>query len=348
MDYAMKVLSGSVHCYQELQEEDWVDATLQMAREVRGRSVFLYFEDHRLVASRDELGRVLAEFDESKLDYLCYSFFRASQLDVRNLLPLWPVQQELFSQFYLSDANLALLGRIAPNYYTFSLLSVVSTEYLILALTTENRRRKLFSRTLTRIVTRFMRPHLSRRLFNHMNAFLSCFDAMVCLHHPASPFNLEKLWSESTLGGRKWRYAIPSIELYANYDDDNGVYEESLIKRGLYPFKANDFDVRFLGSQNGVTTRLLLDREECYDCTYYSHHARISRAPVVRIHVARGLIEVRYQGGCIGLGAGEGRFFYSNLRPVIYCLEQGEVELQVFDEAFGQQGLTAHRRTGGQ
>jgi hypothetical protein len=119
VEYAKDQLGNGIHFYQELQEGDWVAATLEILGHVASRSVLLYFEDHKLVATRQRLERVLADFDECKLDYLCYSFFKASQLDVNNLLPLGVTQRELFHEFTLNN-NLNLIGKISPHYCIFS------------------------------------------------------------------------------------------------------------------------------------------------------------------------------------------------------------------------------------
>jgi hypothetical protein len=276
----------------------------------------------------------MEEFDAFRLDYMCYSFFRASQLNVSNLLPLRPVERRSFREVAVSSDNAALLGRISPNYYTFSLLCLISVDYLKAVLCAENRRWKIFSRIAMVIVTRMLRPHRSRRLFKRLNDFLAPLNMMLCRHHPATPFNLEKLWFEWAPTGPARRYGIPSMELYANYDDDNGAFEESLIKRGLYPFHAHTFEHRALEGVPSVVYRTSFRTGDRYDCTYYSHNARISKAPILSLRVIRGAITVEYQTRRFSLHEGDVEHFYSNLRPALCCDDDAEVEVRIHDEAF--------------
>jgi hypothetical protein len=333
VQFARDLLRDTVRSYEDLQEKDWVAATLDMLRHVRCRSLFLYFEDHKLVASRERLAQTLACFDREKLDYLCYSFFKACKLDVRNILPLGPVQHDVLSEFEFTRQSAGLIGRISPNHYTFSLVSIASVEYFKAILQSENWSRKIYSRVFNGILARIV-PLGRRRVLQKMNRVLGRFGATLCLYDPSSPFNLEKVWYEPLPRGRAWKYAVPSQELYANYDDDNGVYAESLIKRGLYPFKANEFRGDIANGEAGVVRRLRLGGGQRYDCTYYSRHPRIRQAPVIGMNLVSGSAAVIYQGETVSLATGETKHFYSNLGPVIQCREAAEVELRVYDQAF--------------
>ena len=332
--YAQACLRGAVHTYQELQEKDWIAATLEMVGQAKSRSVFLYFEDHKLVAPAGALRKVLAAFDASRLDYLCYSFFRASQLDARNVLPLGAVRGETFSEFRLTDPRVEVLGRISPNFYTFSLVSLVSIEYFKAILKTGNAGIKVHLRALTAVLTRLFRYPRYRRVVGTLNAVLSRIGVSLALYHPSSPFNLEKLWFESIPSAAGWKYGILHSELFANYDDDNRAYGESLIKKGLYPFKADQFDLRAIGRMRPVVTTLSLKAGDSFDCAYHSHVERIRQAPVVQIASTTEAIEVRYQGVVHAMAAGEARYFYANLSPVIVCMADSEVQIKVFDEIF--------------
>ena len=51
--------------------------------------------------------------------------------------------------------------------------------------------------------------------------------------------NLENNSLELNSIQKEWKIGIVKFELFANFDDDNNAYGESLIKRGLYPFNSN-------------------------------------------------------------------------------------------------------------
>jgi len=335
VEYAKSQLGNGIHFYQELQEGDWVAATLEILGQIASRSVFLYIEDHKLVANRQRLWQALADFDKCNLDYLCYSFFKASQLSVKNLLPLGVTQRESFHEFTLNNKNLNLIGKLSPGYYTFSLVSLVSVNYFRELLLTENKKFKIFNKIVTSLITRLFFYPSYRAVFKKINHAFSLFGARLCIYPPSSPFNLEMIWFESPMPSHDgWKFGILKQELFANYDDDNGAYGESLIKRGLYPFDAQPLGTDSTEHLNSVVRQMALDEGGILDCTYYSHKGRISRAPQVEIDVFSGRVIVLYQGTSFPLSGGDRKLFYSNLGPIVQCIESSEVQIKVFDEAF--------------
>lgn len=331
LTFASTLFGSSLMKYQHSTELDWVMATMEMVGRVNSRSLMLYFEDHKLVAPLQTLQQTLQRFDELELDYLCYSFFRASRLDAVNLLPLDVRHHDLVSAFELSRRNIELLGRISPSYYRFSLLSVVSKRYMTAILNEENRRRKYCSRAFNAILARVV-PLQRRRVLQRINAALAPFDAVVCLYDPSSPFNLERMWYERTPKGCDWKYGVPTEELFANYDDDNGAYGESLIKRGEYPFPDTVADSREVEALKPVTIRMKLNAGESFDCTYHAHVERIRHVPVIRLLVMRGEVNVTYRSAGDQLCAGESGYFYANLGPLIHATKDAEIAIEVYDE----------------
>jgi hypothetical protein len=79
---------------------------------------------------------------------------------------------------------------------------------------------------------------------------------------------------------------------------------------------------------------IFLDKGDVYDCSYVSRAGRISRPPVVEITVAYGEVIVKYQDDSYPLAADTAGLYYSNLRPIIECLEPAEIGLKIYDEAF--------------
>jgi hypothetical protein len=329
--FARTLFGPSMVEYQHSTELDWVMATSEMVGRVSSRSLMLYFEDHKLVAPLQTLQLTLQRFDELELDYLCYSFFRASKLDGVNLLPLDVRHHDVVSTFELSQRNAELLGRISPGYYRFSLLSVVSKQYMTAILNEENSFRKLYSRAFNGILARVI-PLRRRRVLQRINVALTPFDSVVCLYDPASPFNLERMWYERIPEGCDWKYGVLTEELFANYDDDNGAYGESLIKRGKYPFPGTAVGAREVGALKPVTTRVTLNAGESFDCTYHAHVERIRQVPIVRLLVMRGEVNVTYRSTGNRICAGESSYFHSNLGPLIHAAKDAEIAIDVYDE----------------
>ncbi|MDB9800317.1 hypothetical protein OAB91_00475 [Alphaproteobacteria bacterium] len=333
VDHVSVKFRNDVFFYQDLIETDWVEATLTMLGQVKARSIFIYFEDHRLVGGRQLLENTLLEFESNNLDYLCYSFFKSSKLGVENILPLGVSQRREFDVFSLNTKNTNLVGKISPFYYTFSLLSLCSVDYLHELLSVENKAFKINNKFINKLITRLFPYPKHRSVFHFFNKKLAFLGSRLCLYTPSSPFNVEKMWFETPfIENKNWQFGILKGELFANYDDDNGSYGESLIKKGFYPFNADASDTPEL--RTCAAHKLSLVQGESFDCTYYSHNERIRHAPVVKITVTNGRIAVDYLNNLLQLSAGEAQLFYSNKTPIIRCCESAEIEVKVFDEIF--------------
>ncbi|MGZ5280309.1 MAG: hypothetical protein ACXWC9_10220, partial [Pseudobdellovibrionaceae bacterium] len=335
VEVAKATLKSRVFFYQDLQEDDWVSASLEMLEKILSRSLFIFLEDHKLVASSDQLQNTLQSFDVNKLDCLRYSFYKSSQLRVHNLLPMKPREGNGFHFFSLDSENMNLIGKISPIFYAFTLVSMVSVSYFREILLQENKKKKLYHPRISAMISRLFPYPQSRVVLKKINHFLSAFNMRLEYYHPSSPFNLEKMWFECpTPPSNGWQVGAPAIELFANYDDDNGAHGESLIKRGLYPFDAFQFDLKRMAQLQAIASSISFEKGQSFDCTYFSHQARISHAPIVEISVVEGQIDVLYQKTTKRLRAGESALFYSNLGPIIQSVETSKVNLKTFDEIF--------------
>lgn len=330
INYAKLQLSGDTNFYQHLKEDDWVDATLQMINQVKSRSVFSYFEDHKLIVSCSKFTQVLMDFDKYQLDYLCYSFFRASVLDRTNILPLNPSRYDNFDTFEVNQKNIIILGKISNTYVTYSLISLSSVNYLRTLLQSDNKKVKIYRRLLSSmLIVLFPHPRY-RKVLHTINKVLGSLNARLCLQSPSAPFNLEKVWYEFSSWNQAWIFGVPKEELFANFDDDNGAYGESLIKKGLYPFDPLTIPIESMPS---IRFKVKLRPEDIYDCSYHSRTGRINKAPWVKINVIMGELEVKYSETSTFLSVGEVGNYYTNLKPSIKCKTGSEFWLTVYDYA---------------
>jgi len=318
--------------YQDLPEDDWVKATLNMAGFIKSRSIFLYFEDHRLVSNKEHLNKVITGFDEYKLDYLCYSFFVASALGVENLLPLNPEKTELFDIIQYSRQTSLLIGKISPKYCASSLVGIYSVAYFKALLSNLNVKRKMHSRILIAILARLFPYPRYKRLIGWANQRLGALGINICIWPAVTPFNLEQLWFETVFSENPWQFGVLASELFANYDDDNEAYRESMIKRGLYPFTNQVEKVQYQKQTPVTKFNLELKNKQLYDCTYYSRQGRIRKPPVIRVFVEKGKVVVTGQSLRVVLESGSEDYFYSNKNPVLHSQGDSNVTLSVFDE----------------
>ncbi len=334
VDFARRLPFERLFVYQHLQNRDWVAAAIDMLEHIKSRSVFLFFEDHRLVAPREVFLSVVNDFESLELDYLCYSWFRASQLQARNLLPLYHAETPHIWSMECNAASMELLGRISPGYYLFSLMSIVSVQYLKTLLMEENRRFKMYARVGTMLAARLFPYPQYKRVYMWLNGALRPFNVRVCVDDPSSPFNLEHIWFESAALVNKLRVGISKQELFANFDDDNGAVGESLIKRGFYPFRDGG-DVRPEDITGGsVHKRIELSEGQFLDLAYHSAVGRIRRAPVVRVRVMTGQADLRWAEGAASLEAGDTRAVYSNKGAELVARSAAVVDVEIFDEVF--------------
>jgi hypothetical protein len=330
--FAEELFLNRANFYQELQESDWVAASLIMIENVKSSSIFFYLEDHKLTISSNKLSLALKEFDKNKLDYLCYSFFRASRLDIKNLLPLNPVHGQEISQFLLDKDNAKLISKISPFYYTFSLASVSSTNFFKKLLLNENKKFKIHFKKVSSLLSIIFSYPKYKIVINFINFFLSFLNSRLCFFPPDTPFNMEKLNIEMNISKEKWKFGILQNELFANFDDDNNAYGESLIKRGLYPLDLEkEVSTKI---KNCINFSLKINKDSSYDLSYYSQIQRISSIPCVFIKVKYGKITVNYNNKVIILEKNDYQGFYTNLSPIINCTEDAEIVITVHDECF--------------
>ena len=336
IEYTKKIFNTyeTLSFYQHLKEDDWVNSSLYMLCNVKSRSVFLYFEDHKLTSTSIHFSEVLSEFDGQHLDYLCYSFFKASALGIENILPFNPKKTKNLHAFEYSMFNNKLIGKISPGYFHFSLISICSVEYFKSILISSNMRFKIYNRKISSLLSRVFTYPSHRYIEDSINKYLKFFKIYLCHFNPSSPFNLEKIWFQKIKINRNLKIGVLTRELFSNYDDDNGAYLESMIKRGLYPFENY---VNFPNDKNEMSSiyfKINLIDGEYYDCTYFSRNGRITSPPIVHISVKSGKLKISYNGENINLSSGEDQYFYSNKRPTLLSMGESSVEIGVFDECY--------------
>ncbi len=334
VEYAQYIFKGNTNFYQNIQEEDWVSATLEMITKVKSRSVFLYFEDHKLITTKKKFEQVIEEFDKEKIDHLCYSFYNSNQLDKNNIMPLRSRKKKSMYQFDLDKHTLKVLSKISPRFYTFSLISIVSVEYLKAILISENYKVKIHNKWIIGLISKMLGYPNYRRAVNAINIKLKKIGFGLCIYPKESPFNIEKMWFETVFlsGSSRWRMGILDEELFINYDDDNGAYCESLIKRGIYPFE--DQVTENDNMNNSGVQVINLKKGELFDITYYGRKSRIISAPRVKIEVKSGQVFICCRGSKYQINKNESRLFYSNIGPIVYCSKDAETHISYYDEDF--------------
>ena len=88
--------------------------------------------------------------------------------------------------------------------------------------------------------------------------------------------------------------------------------------------------------QKYISFTIKLKAREVYNGTYYSQIHRIRELPKVFIKVNYGKLLIKYNNNNknIKLIEGSKQGFYTNLSPIMNCLEDAEVQVLVYDECF--------------
>lgn len=321
-----------LYIYQYLDEKDWVSTTLEIVCNITSNSIFLYNEDHMLNCRKSYIRNVIKDFNNYKLDFISYSFYRASKLTLSNILPLEPRQNKYFNYFVLNKKKLNLIGKISPSYYYINLISIFSKEYLRFILSSENFIFKLYLNNFNRFIAKLL-PSKRRYFYNFLNQFLSKLNLKLCLYPPNTPFNIERVWYENGMLDGNWKYGILTQELFTNYDDDNGHSEESLIKRGLYPFK-NKYFLNHLLNRKDLLSKFSIDlkKGEEFDCTYFSSKGRINICPVLCVETLIGSVDLLFKDKNLIYRSKNKLYIFSNIKNKLIAQKDSRVQIMIFDE----------------
>ena len=170
-----------------------------------------------------------------------------------------------------------------------------------------------------------------RKVFHIVNSFLAFLNVRILILPYSAPFNVEKVWYEFSSWQRVWKFGVLKNELFANFDDDNGAYRESLIKKGLYPFDPLGAGAEEMSS---VSFEKQLKYGETFDCTFFSRKDRINKAPYIKVEVLTGQIVVKYISKTKTLKAKDSGNFYTNLKPIISGEKNSKLRITLYDEIF--------------
>lgn len=328
LDFFIGVFKGEIKDFHYLSDKDWIKNTFEMTKNINHKSVFIYLEDHRLVSNKKLLKKILTDFEAFELDYLSYSFFDAGKLELNNLLPLNPSYCEDFDTFNLTKKNISLLNKISPNYYIFSLPSIVSVKYLRHVLR-DVRSKKIYYKYFSYLLTLLFPFPKYRNLISYTNSILRKINLSYNIYPINTPFNTEKRLKELIPSDNDWKVGVLHDELFANSDDDNGAYGSSLIKKGLYPF----YTVNKIKSAPVIFEKIIdKDDEKCF--RYYSQAQRIYNPPILIIKLIKGNIKLNYDNKDIFLKDGMEIECNINLGVKIKAIVKSELSFIIHDEVF--------------
>ena len=310
-------------------DEDWVLSTLRILEANHSRAIFIYVEDHVLIAEPGRMLDVINDFTVHGLDYLPYSFFKSNRLYEENLLPLEPVLTENIAYFKLDSQKNLFLNQISPEYYIFSLPCICSKKYFLEMLRSEKAGVKIYSKWINRVFCRLLPYPSHRLLYNKINNWIRCLNLKLCGFSPRTPFNLEKLNIQKTASVRDLVIGVPRYELLSSYDDDNVSYSDSAVKRG-YLVRTQQLIEDDKSYQSFAKISIHLTAGVARNIKYVDHQKRSSSLYLVSISTKEVKVVVKSQSGFDIIPAYCWKTFYANQDLLITSESAAKISAEIF------------------
>lgn len=301
-----------------LYDNDWAKSTRHMLQQSRYDYVYIFLEDHFLLPPLTHFKSVLTDMIDHSLDYFSYSFFNLG-LGNYSVGFLHPEETPHFQIFTYDTSKEPYFKKWHPDWYPFSLVAVSSKQYFEKLLAIESLRVLRVPYKLQAALEMLFgfRAPRNRHFWWRCNRWLKYVGIRLTIYSPATPFNLEKSLYDCNNELLPLKVGILKQELFANWDDDNGVTNSSLIKRGLYP---KQFLCPHRAPNQGKGDALTLvkgDKKE------YRHFASLSRCPIPikTIKVTKGVLKIVGREETYTVKTGETITFYANIPHTLEAIE---------------------------
>ena len=274
----------------------------------------------------------ISEFDFYNLDYLCYSFFNARKLNYENITPIIDVQTPNLSIYTITKSNkIFLQNTLGDGNSLFSLASVVSKSYFKKIIKSDYATVKIHNKYLLMILSLLLSYPNYLILLKIINNLLNRIKIKLCLYPVDTPFNLEKtLIDYHEERDSNICCGVLKKEIFANFDDDNGAYGESLLKRG-FSFIPDEKIKTIADDLVQLQSNLIdLDVEQQFELTYFPRVGRIYSQPLVKVEVLSGAVNIKLIDDDIylhTLHSGQFVNLYSNKHYTILSIKKSFLKL---------------------
>ncbi|MFZ1720666.1 MAG: hypothetical protein WAU28_05000 [Candidatus Moraniibacteriota bacterium] len=306
--------------FSELYNNNWAKSTRKMLESSRYDYIYVFLEDHFLLKPIDHFKDVIQDMIDSKIEYFAYSFFDIG-LSMKSAEGLGSDYSRHFYSFHLSEDRLWYLKKANKNFYPYSLASVCTKEYFKKILSVENKFLvwvPLFVQTIMDNII-FFYPR-NRKFWSMINRLFIPCGVRFGIYTPASPFNLERSLFDIEERFLPIRVGGLKEELFANWDDDNGRSNSSLVKRGLYPMT-----LQARGDAKGyfkiVEKECFIERGEVEEGRFCPEIGRVSDIPLKRLVVKSGRMRVFSEKESYESREGEDLLIYASVPHRIEALE---------------------------
>jgi len=174
----------------------------------------------------------------------------------------------------------------------------------------------------------FLHYPRNRSFWFVLNKLITKAGLRLTIYPSATPFNLEKSLFDFDPGLMPIKVGVLKEELFANWDDDNGVSDSSLMKRGLYPLS---FVVNNVDYQPSVVKKYNQQKEKTLRFRYYADKSRITAVPLKYIAVESGSLQIVSTLETVSLNTGEHVWVAANIPHVITVQEDCQYNVYIQD-----------------
>ncbi|MDD2766377.1 MAG: hypothetical protein PHH40_01265 [Candidatus Moranbacteria bacterium] len=301
-----------------LDNGDWARSTSKMLERSRYDYVYVFLEDHFLLKSLDHFKDVIRDMEDSDIDYFQYSFFNVG-LHTNSIEKIYPDFTDFFCSFILEPKQLREIRKNHKYFFPYSLASVASKRYFLKLLELERKKIVKVPSILQEILGKiFLRHPKNRLLWFVLNKMITKIGFRLAIYSPATPFNLEKSLFDFDEELMSIKVGVLTEELFANWDDDNGVSDTSLMKRGLYPLS---FVVNDVNYEPSILKKYNQSKERSLKFQYYADKSRITTVPLKYISVESGSLKIVSSLETVNLNAGEYVWVAANIPHMITAIE---------------------------
>lgn len=321
----MKYIRGSFPNFKEngiffpgLDDGDWAKSTRKMLGGSKYDYVYVFLEDHFLLKPIDHFRDVILDMKNNGIDYFQYSFFNVG-LHTNGIEKILPDFTDHFSSFTLAVDQLQKFREEHSNFFPYSLVSISSKDYFLRLLELEKKVLIKVPIILQEILekTLFHYPR-NRSFWSFFNKITEKIGFRFVIYSPATPFNLEKSLFDFDEKLMPIKVGVLKEELFANWDDDNGISDSSLIKRGLYPLS---FIIDNVDYKPTVFKKYNQPKGKSLKFQYYADKSRITAIPLKYVAVESGSLKIASSLETINLNTGEHIWVAANIPHVITAIE---------------------------
>ncbi len=301
-----------------LDDGDWAKSTRKMLERSKYDYVYVFLEDHFLLKPISHLKDVIRDMENNNIDYFQYSFFNVG-LHTNSIEKIYPDYTDFFCSFILDAERLCEAKENHRYFFPYSLASVASKHYFLRLLEVEEKKiikvPIVFQEILEKIFLHYPR---NRSFWFVINKIIKKIGLRLTIYSPATPFNLEKSLFDFDRDLMPIKVGVLREELFANWDDDNGISDSSLIKRGLYPLS---FVIENVEYEPVIFKKYNQKKGKSLKFQYYADKSRITDIPLKYISVESGSLKIVSSLEAVNLNTGEHVWVTANIPHVITAIE---------------------------